>query len=132
MAGKSALLTLGPCTMLRGAMKVLCGCIWTPPDCNGLFGSGSAVAIADVYPASSGGLTDQRREPRWISACFYLIAPKASVLTLPIHTSGSRSNGRDPFPSLGRCCNIPVGASSSNCSWSSERDDVLRAVTLFP
>jgi hypothetical protein len=58
------------------------------------------VAIADVYPASLGGLIDHRREPRWISACFPLIAPKALVLTVPIHTSGSRSNGRDPFPSL--------------------------------
>ncbi len=78
----------------------MCGCIWTPPDCNGLFWSGFEIAIADVYPASLGGLIDHRREPRWISACFPLIAPKALVLTLPIHTSGSRSNGRDPFPSL--------------------------------
>ena len=31
---------------------IACGCIWTPPNCNGLLGSGSKVAIADVYPAS--------------------------------------------------------------------------------
>jgi hypothetical protein len=47
----------GPLLPLRedafaGAAKVLCGCIWTLPNCNGLFGSGSKVAIADVYPAS--------------------------------------------------------------------------------
>jgi len=30
---------------------VICGCIWTPPDCNGLDGSGAAATIADVYPA---------------------------------------------------------------------------------
>jgi WGR domain-containing protein len=83
------------------------GCIWTPPNCNGLFGSGFEVAIADVYPASLGGPIYRSREPRWISACFPLIAPKASIVTLPIHTSGSRSNGCDPFPSPGRCCNIP-------------------------
>jgi hypothetical protein len=87
--------------------NVVCGCIWTPPNCNGLFGSGFEVAIADVYPASLDGPIYRSREPRWISACFPLIAPKASMLTLPIHTSGSRNNGCDPFPSPGRCCNIP-------------------------
>lgn len=28
----------------------MCGRIWTPPDCNGLAGSGSVITIADVYP----------------------------------------------------------------------------------
>ena len=71
------------------------------------FGSGFEITVADVYPAFECGPKYRRREPRWISACFPLIAPKASMLTLPIHTSGSRSNGFDPFPSPGRCCNIP-------------------------
>jgi hypothetical protein len=30
---------------------VMCGCIWTPPDCNKLTWSGATVTIADVYPA---------------------------------------------------------------------------------
>jgi hypothetical protein len=46
----------------------MCGCIWTPPDCNGLVGSGPAITIADVYPASLSGPFFRRREPRWISA----------------------------------------------------------------
>jgi hypothetical protein len=58
-------------------VSVLCGCIWTPPDCNGLFGSGLVITIADVYPAFLSGPIIRRREPRWISARFFLIAPKA-------------------------------------------------------
>lgn len=52
----------------RGA--VICGRIWTPPDCNGLVGSGSLIKIADVYPASQSGPIHRRREPRWVSARF--------------------------------------------------------------
>ena len=68
------------------------GRIWTPPDCNSLTGSGSAITIADVYPASLSGLICRRREPRWISARFVLNAPETSAGALPVHTSGSRSD----------------------------------------
>ena len=72
---------------------VVCGRIWTPPDCNGLTGSGSAITVADVYPASPSGPIYRRREPRWISARFFLIGSKASALALPVHTSGSEAIG---------------------------------------
>lgn len=95
-----------------------------PPFSNGLFGSGSKVAIADVYRASLGGLADHRGAPRWISACFPLIAPKALVLTLPIHTSGSTSNGRDPISLSIKCYNVLSDLSLNSrsatlWSWSS-------------
>ena len=69
---------------------------WTPPDCN-ILGSGSAVTIADVYPASESGPMSPRREPRWISARLLLNAPETSAFAVPVHTSGSRSDGIDPF-----------------------------------
>ena len=64
---------------LRILHKIMCGCIWTPPDCNGLFGSG-VNTIANVFPASLSSPIDRRREPQWVSARYFLIAPKASVV----------------------------------------------------
>lgn len=75
----------------------MCGRIWTPPYCNGLVGSGLAITIADVYPASLSGPIHRRREPRWISARFSLNGSKAQAVALPVHTSGSRSGWGDPF-----------------------------------
>jgi hypothetical protein len=49
--------------------------------------------FADVYPASECGPMYRRREPQWISACFFLIGSKASAFALPVHTSGLRSCG---------------------------------------
>ena len=69
---------------------VICGRIWTPPDCNGLVWSGGSIMIADVYPASLSGPIHCRREPRWISACFLLNAPEASAGAVPVHTSRSK------------------------------------------
>lgn len=60
---------------VAGGGRGVYGCIWPPPDCNGLVGSGSELAIADVYPASVNGPILRRREPRWISARFLLNAP---------------------------------------------------------
>ncbi|MGD1882531.1 MAG: hypothetical protein ACFB11_09455, partial [Paracoccaceae bacterium] len=51
------------------------------------------ITIAEVHPAFQGGSIFRRGELRWISACFSLIAPKASVLTLPIHTPSSKATG---------------------------------------
>jgi hypothetical protein len=66
----------------------ICGRIWTPPDCNGLAGSGSRVTIADVYPALLSGPIHRRRKPRWVSACFVPNGPEASACAVPVHTSG--------------------------------------------
>ena len=75
----------------------MCGRIWTPPDCNTLIGPGLAITIADVYPASMCGPIHRRREPRWISARLSLNGSKTSAFAVPVHTSGSRSDGSDPF-----------------------------------
>src|SRR5262249_47179396 len=40
---------------------VMCGRIWTPPDCNRLTGSGATVTTADVYPAGGAGLEHPSR-----------------------------------------------------------------------
>lgn len=37
------------------------------------------------------------RKPRWVSARFFLNGSKASAYVAPVHTSGSRSDGSDPF-----------------------------------
>ena len=36
----------------RFAGGPMCGCIWTPPDCNGFDRFWFSVTTADVYPAS--------------------------------------------------------------------------------
>ncbi len=82
---------------VAGGGRGVYGCIWPPPDCNGLVGSGSELAIADVYPASVNGPILRRREPRWISARFLLNAPVTSASAVPVHTSGSGSDGSDSF-----------------------------------
>jgi hypothetical protein len=56
---------------------VMCGRIWTPPDFNGLVGSGLGITIADVYPSSSRGPIHRRPEPRWVSARLSLNGSKA-------------------------------------------------------
>jgi hypothetical protein len=45
---------VGPGKHCQGV--VMCGRIWTPPDCSDFVRSGSEVAIADVNPASVSGL----------------------------------------------------------------------------
>ena len=63
--------------------------------------------FADVYPASECGTKYRRREPRWISARFFLIGSKASAFALPIHTSGLRSYGTcSSHHLLPSCCNF--------------------------
>src|SRR5215471_13183399 len=58
------------------------------------------VTTADVYPASLRGLIDRRREPRWIFARFHLNGAKALAEAMPVQTSGSGSDGGDPFRHL--------------------------------
>ena len=81
------------------------GRIWTPPDCNGFGNSGPRVTTADVYPASLCGLSDRRREPRWIFARFHLNDAKALAEAMPVQTPGSGSDGVTVSPSSANRCN---------------------------
>ena len=71
----------------------------------GLANSGPRVATADVYPASLCGLSDHRREPRWIFARFPLNDAKALAETMPVQTPGSGSDGVTVSPSSANRCN---------------------------
>ncbi|ABL71194.1 hypothetical protein Pden_3113 [Paracoccus denitrificans PD1222] len=88
------------------------GCIWTSPDCNGLVGSGSELAIADVYPASVNGPILRRREPRWISARFLLNAPVTSASAVPVWGSciAAIDNVTNDRFGPGRCVGYNVAA----------------------
>src|ERR1700723_2523393 len=62
--------------VMRRAMS--CLDVFGPrPIATGLANAGPRVTTADVYPASLCGLSDHRREPRWIFARFPLNDAKA-------------------------------------------------------
>lgn len=72
---------------------VMCGRIWTPPDCNGLVGSGLVITIADVYPASLSGPIHRRREPRLdLSRFRAFVVARLSAHSFP---------GHGAFPTVG-------------------------------
>src|SRR5689334_6190066 len=50
-----------------------------------------------------------RREPRWVFARFHLTAPETLAEAMPVHTSGSGSDGVTVSPSPATCCNCSVG-----------------------
>lgn len=50
-----------------------------------------------------------RREPRWVFARFHLKAPVTLADAMPVHTSGSGSDGVTVSPSPAICCNCRVG-----------------------
>lgn len=50
-----------------------------------------------TYPASQSGPIHRRRGPRWISARLSLNGSKTWASALPVHASGSRSDGSYPF-----------------------------------
>src|SRR5580692_10394587 len=78
--------------VMRRAMS--CLDVYGPrPIATGLANSGPRVTTADVYPASLCGLSDHRREPRWIFARFPLNDAKALAETMPVQTPGSGSDG---------------------------------------
>src|SRR3984957_1332760 len=60
------------------------------PIATGLAKAGPKVTTADVYPASLCGLSDHRREPRWIFARFHLNGAKALAEAMPVQTPGSQ------------------------------------------
>ncbi len=91
----------------RKVRIVLCGCIWTPPYCNGLFG---LVQDHDCWRISGFCERPDISSPR-APMDFRLLPPhwlQGISGAAPIHTPGSRSNGscrcHHPMPS---CCNIP-------------------------
>jgi len=75
------------------------------PIATGLANSGPGVTTADVYPASLCGLSDHRREPRWIFARFPLNGAKALAEAMPVQTPGSGSDGVTVSPSSANRCN---------------------------
>jgi hypothetical protein len=44
------------------------------------------VTTAEVYPASLCGVSDRRREPRWIFARFHLNVAKVLAEAMPVQT----------------------------------------------
>jgi hypothetical protein len=71
--------------------------MWTPPVAIDFSELRFKVTTADVYPAWLRGLIDRRREPRWIFARFHLSGARALAEAMPVQTTGSGSDGGDPF-----------------------------------
>ena len=92
--------------------------------------------VADVYPASECGPKYRRREPRWISACFFLIGSKAQAFGLAgphIRFKKPRAVSLSPSPAKllqysGGCLLLSV----DSCLPSDCRCRLSRAIIFFP
>jgi hypothetical protein len=122
---------LGPFAIAPASM---CGRIWTPPDCN-ILGSGSAVTIADVYPASLSG--PERPSPR-APMDFRALLPQCSrdigVRRAGPHIRLKKRWDRSLSPSLPGCCNVPDFAfvlSGLRPFRSAHRDGLIGPVVLL-
>ena len=113
---RASLLASATATRLKGLVSISlhaqvrkalsCLDVYGPrPIATGLANSGPRVTTADVYPASLFGLSDHRREPRWIFARFPLNDAKALAETMPVQTPGSGSDGVTVSPSSANRCN---------------------------
>lgn len=112
----------------------VCGCIWTPPDCN-ILGSGSAVTIADVYPASSSGPEcPSPRAPMDFRALLPQCPRDIGVRRAGPHIRLKKRWDRSLSPSLPGCCNVPGFAfvlSGLRPSRSAHRDGLLGPIVLL-
>ncbi|NRP75494.1 hypothetical protein ILFOPFJJ_06417 [Ensifer psoraleae] len=84
--------------------------IWTPPDCNGRLDQDRWSQLLTYIRLRDAAGQRLRREPRW-GARFHLKAPMTLANAMPVHTSGSGSDGVTVSPSPAICCNCRGGTS---------------------
>ena len=89
------------------------GCIWTPPDCNSRLDQDRWSQLLTYIRLRDAAGQRLRREPRWVFARFHLNGSQTSAEAVPVHTSGSGSDGVTVSPSLAFCCNYRGGTSFS-------------------
>src|SRR5579872_5637440 len=84
--------------ILQPPLWAMCGRIWTPIATDRLswFRRSQLLTYIRLFEAAGQRL---RREPRWVFARFHLNGPKTSDKTVPVHTSGSGSDGVTVSPS---------------------------------
>ena len=85
----------------------MCGCIWTPPDRNSRLDWDRWSQLLTYIRLRDAAGQRLRREPRWVFARFHLNGPKTSAEAVPVHTSGSGSDGVTVSPSLAFLLQLP-------------------------
>ena len=85
------------------------GRIWTPPDCNSRLDWDRWSQLLTYIRLRDAAGQLLRREPRWVFARFHLNGPETSAEAVPVHTSGSGSDGVTVSPSPAICCNCRGG-----------------------
>lgn len=78
----------------------ICGCIWTPPDCNSRLDQDRWSQLLTYIRLRNAAGRRLRREPRRVFARFHLKAPMRLAHAMPVHASGSGSDGVTPFRHL--------------------------------
>ncbi len=85
--------------------------IWTPPVCNSRLDQDRWSQLLTYIRLRDAAGQRLCREPRWVFARFHLKAPMTLANAMPVHTSGSGSDGVTVSPSLAICCNCRGGTS---------------------
>jgi hypothetical protein len=121
-------------TAFANVSRTMYGRIWTPPDCN-ILGSGSAVTIADVYPASlSGPECPSPRAPMDFRALLPQCPRDIGVRRAGPQIRFKKRWDRSLSPSLPGCCNVSgftFVLSGPRPSRSAHRDGLLGPVVLL-
>src|SRR5262249_37338390 len=95
---------------LRPAPKSPCVDVYGPrPIATGWLDQGHWSQLLTYIRLPDAAGQRLRREPRWVFARFHLTAPGTLAEAMPVHTSGSGSDGVTVSPSPAICCNCWVG-----------------------
>jgi hypothetical protein len=73
--GSASIKAVSRTTAVSLGIRVMCGCIWTPPDCNSRLDCDRWSQLLTYIRLHDAAGQRLRREPRWVFARFHLKAP---------------------------------------------------------